>query len=483
MKNLLLSKKLKNNLIFYLNKISFQKIYYALPIIFQNIACSLYGLKIKNQRYHEYFKKIFIEKKNDFNLEINHIEKRRNYKLRNIFKAAYYTDFWKEKFDEHDVDIFAKDLIEELKKIPITNKEEIKKNIERISLNEKYLKEFTFLPLKVAHTSGTTGSGLVFNETSESETEKWATWWRYRYFNGINSKMWCGVFGGRSIVPPSQNFPPYWRINYPGRQILFSTFHISNQNIEHYLYEIKKRNIKWLHGYPSALNLIADYIITNNIEELVDIEIITTGAENLFEFQRYKIENAFKCKVKDHYGQAEGVANFSQIDGSKYLVDEDFSIVEFVPSNISESYKIIGTNLTNFAFPLIRYDTGDLAKIYKFANNYNHNNWRYVDSIYGRDEDYLVMNDGCKIGRLDHLFKDIIEINEAQFVQEEIGSATLKIVVNNNFNDASLLKLNQEIENRIGNRINIKIQFSKKLKRSKAGKIRLVISSIGNNNF
>ena len=55
--------------------------------------------------------------------------------------------------------------------------------------------------------------------------------------------------------------------------------------------------------------------------------------------------------------------------------------------------------------------------------------------------------------------------------------------MNNNFNDNSLLKLNQEIENRLGNRIQIQIRFSEKLKRSKTGKMRLVISSIGKNNF
>ena len=108
-----------------------------------------------------------------------------------------------------------------------------------------------------------------------------------------------------------------------------------------------------------------------------------------------------------------------------------------MPSNISESYKILGTNLTDFAFPLIRYDTGDLAKIDNSENDYPNNKWRQVDSIDGRDEDYLVMNDGCEIWRLDHLLKDIVEINEAQFFQEKIGSAILRIVISNNFKENS----------------------------------------------
>ena len=64
-----------------------------------------------------------------------------------------------------------------------------------------------------------------------------------------------------------------------------------------------------------------------------------------FEYQRLKIEKAFRCKVRDYYGQVEGVAIFSQINDKSYLVDEDYSIVEFFKSELDESYKIIGTNI------------------------------------------------------------------------------------------------------------------------------------------
>ena len=47
------------------------------------------------------------------------------------------------------------------------------------------------------------------------------------------------------------------------------------------------------------------------------------------------------------------------------------------------------------------------------------------------------MNDGREIGRLDHLLKDIVEINQAQFFQEKIGSAILGIVISNNFKENS----------------------------------------------
>lgn len=47
------------------------------------------------------------------------------------------------------------------------------------------------------------------------------------------------------------------------------------------------------------------------------------------------------------------------------------------------------------------------------------------------------MNDGCEIGRLDNLLKDIVEINEAQFFQEKIGSEILRIFISKNFKENS----------------------------------------------
>ena len=75
------------------------------------------------------------------------------------------------------------------------------------------------------------------------------------------------------------------------------------------------------------------------------------------------MEKAFNVPIMNHYGQAEGVANFSQINKDGYLVDEDYSVVEFIKTDHKNKYKVIGTSLYNLAFPLIRYDTQDIVDI------------------------------------------------------------------------------------------------------------------------
>jgi hypothetical protein len=183
------------------------------------------------------------------------------------------------------------------------------------------------------HTSGTTGSGLVFQETADSESERWAVWWRYRQKLGISPEDLCGVFGGRCLVPLTQKKPPFWRHSPYTRQIFFSSQHLSQETFRAYLGQIELSNATWVHGYPSSLGLLASWMIDFGVSAPACIKFLTVGAENLSQVVRNRIETAFGRPVYQHYGLAESTANFSQEPDGRIYVDEDFSCVEFLPSD------------------------------------------------------------------------------------------------------------------------------------------------------
>src|SRR5690606_22846762 len=123
-----------------------------------------------------------------------------------------------------------------------------------------------------------------------------------------------------------------------------------------------------------------------------------------------------------HYGLGECVANFSDNLNHEQLVDEDFAAVEFIPNN--GVYKIIGTSLGNYAMPLIRYDTGDLAYIEKERTP------RKVDFIDGRNGEYILLKSGKKVGALSALFSNTEAIVEAQIHQRIDYSLQIRYVSN-----------------------------------------------------
>ena len=58
----------------------------------------------------------------------------------------------------------------------------------------------------------------------------------------MSRRTWCGYFGGRSVVAPSQSKPPFWRYNVPGRQIMFSGYHVSDEHLPAYVAELRKQS-------------------------------------------------------------------------------------------------------------------------------------------------------------------------------------------------------------------------------------------------
>ena len=452
----------------------FENIYLRLPYFLQNVAVNLQGLKTQIRRYGTGYQKLFKDIRARQEFSETQFKQWRISKLKKFLISANNTIYWNRKFKQFNLNCYSDDPFCELKKLPIIGKDEVKKNLGEI----RNLK-FQGQSIRWEHTSGSTGSGMIFPELKNTEKSRWAYWWRYREWHSIKRNMWCGVFGGRSLVPINVNVPPFWRINYPAKQILFSGYHMSTDTVCAYLNAINDFEVEWMHGYPSLLNLIAQLGIDKKFsKDFPKLKVITTGAENLSEYQKNTITKFFGAKVVQHYGLAESVANISECEKGNLHVDEDFSCVEFTENpNDLKSSKIIGTNWYNPAFPLLRYDTGDLAVCGDIKCRCGRLG-RVIEKIDGRNEDYLLLPSGVKLGRLDHIFKDIINIREAQFVQINNKLVVLNIVPGSNFSNHDEDKLNHEIRQRIGNEIEIRIDYINKIKRSRSGKVRLVVSKI-----
>lgn len=384
-------------------------IYNRLPIVGQNIACSIEGKRIELNRYGNDFDKKFNEYKTRNSWTYERKCEIRDKKLQEMIRYSYKSvPYYRELFDSYGINPESIITLNDLKTIPILTKEKVKANLNNLISNDFDKKQMIKM-----HTSGTTGSGLSFYTTKESINEQFATFWRARNNIGLEYGSWGATFGGRNIVPIKQQKPPFWRYNIPGKQIYFSVYHINEETYRYYLKEIESKNIKWIHSYPSAISLIAKYMIDNNIKLKTKIEYITTGSENLMESQIEMITKAFGVIPFQHYGQAENVAIFSEDKYHDIYVDEDFSAVEFIYDKELQTYKVVGTSLNNKAMPLLRYEVGDVVDFCETEDG------RKIMSIDGRKDDYIVLKNGSKIGRLAHILKGISNISESQIIQKK----------------------------------------------------------------
>jgi len=451
-----------------------ERAYLKFPIWLQNQMVALHGWRINRTRYGKAFYAHLKGYEERRAWDTQRLRNYRDQKLHRFLKhceksVPYYRTLFREMRISSD-DIRT---LEDLSCLPVLTKETVQKRYSEF-LSEAIPKKMRI----IAHTSGTTGGGLRFATTAEALSEQWAMWWRYRGWHGIQKGTWCGYFGGRSIVPLTQNRPPFWRHNYPARQILFSGYHMSPDNMGDYVAKLRKSQPPWLHGYPSLLALLGSFMLDTNKELGYQPKWITIGAESLLPQQALLMEKAFGVKPVQHYGLAEAVANISECPEGKLHVDEDFSAVEFIPNEDGPGYKIVGTNFTNPATPLVRYDTGDIAWLSEKESCPCGRPGRIVSRIDGRKEDYIILRNGARIGRMDHIFKDLINIREAQIYQQQPGEIILRVVKGKNFSQKDEDTLLVESRKRVGDDTHIDIDYVDAIERSKRGKLRFVVSDV-----
>ena len=204
---------------------------------------------------------------------------------------------------------------------------------------------------------------------------------------------------------------------------------------------------------------------------------MTTGAENLLPQQAQLIEKAFGVRPRQHYGMAEAVANISECEQGNLHVDEDFAAVEFLPNPSGDGCRVIGTNFTNPAVPLVRYDVQDLVSPKDETCSCGRPG-RLVERVDGRLEDYVILKNEARIGRLDHIFKDLVNIREAQILQRRRGELIVRIVRGDRYGEADERSLREELWKRLGNEADVRFDYVEKLERSRSGKLRFVISEL-----
>ncbi|WP_153303210.1 phenylacetate--CoA ligase family protein [Vibrio owensii] len=426
---------------------------------------SFKGHLINRERYSELFQAALAELKSNSFSDLESLKSYQEKKFTGLLNAVANNTLGRKRFEHLYGSLDKFSTLSDLSVLGITTKEDIKEAI-RLYPVEKCSGQL------ISHTSGTTGSGMIYSVSKLADAYQWSVWWRYRMSHGIDFDTKCGYFGGRSIVPLREK-RVFYRYNRAAKQVMFSAYHLNNSSVNNYANGIKSHGIRWLHGYPSILSCFASLCLDEGIDLSSQIDIVTIGAESLLPNQKSIIEKAFSCKVVQHYGLSEGVVNISEDISQNLVVDEDFSLVDFVDVG-GGSYKVLGSSFFNSATPFIKYDTGDIVT----KSDTLSGAFRVVKDIDGRKEDFITLKNGTKLGRLDHIFKDIYQVKEVQLVQNDIDSLTVNLVKGFDFTKDVETKIEEEFFKRIGNQINIKFEYVNFIPRTKSGKLRFVISNL-----
>ncbi|MHA7837082.1 MAG: phenylacetate--CoA ligase family protein, partial [bacterium] len=333
-------------------------------------------------------------------------------------------------------------------------------------------------------TSGTTGSALPLWYTPESLAEEYASVWRLRRWLGIGLYDPHLSFGGQMLVPLAQTRPPFWRRNAWGRQTLFSLYHMTPANLPAYVDAIHRLPAVYVQGYPSSLHLLGHAMLESGRPLPAGrLKAVLPSSESLLAFQRETIEEAFGAPIHDRYGTSELAVSMTGCTEGRLHVDMEFGIVEVEVEEETDEFvrgPLLVTGLGNDATPFIRYRIGDVGTRAKQDCSCGRPGESFLD-VDGRIEDYVVTPDGRWIGRLDHVFKEQLDIAEAQVLQERKDAVEVRIVPRDSFDARAEQSLRKEIRARLGEEIQIELRRVEAIPREPNGKFRAVKSSVGRN--
>lgn len=394
-------------------------------------------------------------------------KKYKNYLIRRIFdfimlfykpgkrRLEEYLEYCSENIE------FYKDKGNSLEDYSLIDKKVLMNNFDKF-VNKSYKIK------NIGLTSGTTGTpGKFLRDITSMATEQY---FQNKYFNWKGSYM--VFFRGERLFGLDYRLEKIYKTIPLIKEMYISSFHINDSSLKNLVEKLKTIKKKSLWAYPSSAYSLAEYCLRNN-EEL-NFDIVALSSEILIDYQREVIQKAFKCKVKDWYGQAERVCALGRCEYGSYHEIENYSQVEYMPA-VENTYEIVGTTLHNKIMPIVRYNVHDLVEISPEACLCG-SKGKNIVKIYGRSSTYIELPNG-KLHEtpLAFLFKGMANVVEAQVIQKKDKKIILKIVRAKEFNLENEKVLLSHISNFIPAEL-LSFEYVDKIERDARGKFRYVIN-------
>lgn len=455
-----------------------EQIYANLPVCLQNLAVSLRGWAYNRNRYGKTFHQYLGNLMRSQWFSSDQFRRIQLVELRKLLKEAlqnvrYYREVLKEFSGR--IDLIT---LEELKDIPFLE-ESLLRTRTKDFINQRRLK----YGYEGGHTSGTSGIPLIWSYDFDSIQYDLAFRARQYRWAGITGREKSARFSGR-ILLGKHDGAPYWRCNAAERQWLFSTYHITDENLPVYYEALKKLDFAYLDGYPSAVFSIARWINEQGKSGLWRPWAVITTAETLMDFQRDGIEKAFGCKVFNFYSSSEGAPFVTQCPAGNMHLNPESGIIEFLrPDGTSaesgEDAEMVVTSFFQRSMPLIRYRIGDTGALSEDQKCSCGREMPIVKYIGGRESDVLCSTERGRIGSAGMstaLYKIPYRLKESQIEQVDTDSFVFRYVASGSpLNDSENKIVLEALHSRLGNSVEIKLVEVDSIPKGPSGKSRFLI--------
>ncbi len=390
-----------------------------------------------------------------------------------VHYTVKHVPYYRKKYAEYGVNIKAIQNVSDITKLPTIDKEEVRANISEMISDEYKPSDLMYIT-----TSGSTGNPVGFYQKQSILMTEWA------YVMHIWSRIGCKPDSSRLILRGKKLHPnklnPHLFYDSLRRELSCDIFNMTEENLEDYCIAIEKYKPEFIHGYMSAIVVLAKYISFRNGGLRHQFKGILAISENVLQEQKDFVEKIFGVRVFSFYGHSERLVIAGECEKSTmYHVEPLYGYCELLDRNGEQRTKgeITGTGFLNEAMPLIRYRTGDMSA---WEENMLCSCGRphlCLDGVSGRwHQDMLINNEGAYVSltALNIHSAEFDHIVRYKLIQEQVGVVMMLVVPNKDYSDADAKSIIKLFEEKVAGKIRFDIQVVNDLPVGTNGKYRII---------
>ena len=388
-----------------------------------------------------------------------------------VVLAAEKCPLYRERFKTAGIDPRQVRNIADLAGLPTLQKDDLRDHPDLI-LNS----DFQLSQLRSGKTGGSTGVSLkyyIHPDTVEQRlagalrTDEWSGW----KLGGPMAAVWGNP-------PETRGLKMKLRNTLKERVIFLDTMKVNDQAVDQFVQEWRQMRPTLVYGHAHSIFLLAEHLLKRGIELRPD-GIVSTSMM-LIDSERSVIEEAFGIPVTNRYGCEEVSLIASECEEHRGMhLNAEQKIVEFLddegrPCPCGRNGRIVVTDLTNFAWPLIRYEVGDMGIPGDRACACGRG-LPIMESLTGRTADFLVAEDGSRVAGISLIENTLTRfkgIRQLQIVQDAKHHLTVNLVQGEGYGSETAQQLVSSFLEYLGPGFSVDIELVERIPQESSGKYR-----------
>jgi phenylacetate-coenzyme A ligase PaaK-like adenylate-forming protein len=265
----------------------------------------------------------------------------------------------------------------------------------------------------------------------------------------------------------------------------YDSFDMGEDRMAQYHRDLSRFRPEVIIAYAGSIHQMANFLRSRGVTASYPNRGIVTSAETLSEEMRSVIESVFPARAFNRYGSREvGLIAFECEAHSGMHVSVTNNVVEVVKRNSlepvwEEEGEILVTTISEFSFPFIRYQIGDIGVLTQSPCECGRGSPR-LSKVLGRSSDFITAGNGRQIHGeyFTHAFYGKEKIRQFLLVQSEAQRIDVQVVLNNPLTDQEEAEILREFCRVLGERTAVTIKPVDSIPDLPSGKRRFTVSRL-----